>query len=277
MQEVLVKYLAGLIDSDGTISFNFNAPNADRTAFKLYMNIAICSSEAVDFHRFIATLPDQTGFGRVDTTQGHNKSSHAMNRWTVMKRPELEMLIPRIVKHAFVKGGHLQRLFEIWREKRGQSLSVEECEALKEFSKASRLESGPLKSKNFPSYAWLAGYLDGNGSFRVGRKRNGSYKGEPRYSNQASVHASCHKGDGAVLEFIHKAHGGYVKQHSSNANCMVWERNLGPKDRSFALDFLPRLVQHSRLKKHKIEQLIASHRNRPQRLSEQTLEGEATV
>ena len=267
MHEVLVKYLAGLVDSDGAICFNFNAPNADRTAYKLYLTIAISASEAVDFHRFIADLPNQTGFGSVDTTQGYNKSIHPMNRWTVRKRADLEMLVPRLVKHAFVKGGHLQRLFEIWREKRGQSLSIEECNALKEFSKASRLDSGPVKPKNFPSYGWLAGYLDGNGSFRVGRKKNGSYKGKLRYSNQASVHASCHKGDGIVLEFIHKAHGGYIKPHSSNANCMIWERNLGPNDRSFALDFLPRLVQHSRLKKHKIEQLIATHRSYSQRLS----------
>jgi hypothetical protein len=99
----------------------------------------------------------------------------------------------------------------------------------------------------------------------------------PRYSNQASINVSCHQGDAIVLEFIHKAHGGYIKAHSSNAKCMVWERNLGPKDRSFALDFLPRIVQHARLKKHKIEQLIASHRSHSQRLSGQTLEGEATV
>lgn len=259
MDEVLVKYLAGLIDSDGSISFNFGVLNAEKKSYRISLYIAISGSSAVDFHGFIGRLPEYTGFGSVDVTQGYNKSQNSSVRWTVRKKADLEMLVPRIVKHMCVKGRHLQRMFDKWKERRGQPLYIDECDALREFSKTSRLDSGPLKSKNFPSWGWLAGYLDGNGSIRAGRRKDGFYKGQQKYSHQASIHASCHKNDAAVLDFIHKAHGGYVRPHSSNANCMVWEISLGKRNRSFALDFLPRLVQHSRLKKHKIEQLIAFH------------------
>lgn len=277
MDEVLVKYLAGLIDSDGSISFNFGKANQEKTAYFIKLHISLSASHAIDFHGFIDSLPDLTGFGAVDVAVGHNKSKQPISRWTVRKKAHLEMLVPRLVKHMMVKGRHLQRLFDKWKEKRGGSISAEECEALKEFSKASRLDSGPLKPKNFPSWGWLAGYLDGNGSIRVGRKKDGFYKGQQKYSHQASVNATCHINDIAVLEFIQKAHGGYVKPNKACPNCASWERSLGKRDRSFALDFLSRLVRHSRLKKHKIEQLIAFHHATSNDLSERTPAGGAIV
>jgi hypothetical protein len=200
-----------------------------------------------------------TGFGSVSVEQGYNLSKVPINRWGVSSRSDIEMLAPRLIKHMCVKGKHLQRMLDMWKEKRGQRLSEDECNELREFSKASRADSGPVKAKNFPSYSWLAGYLDGNGSYRAGRRKNGFYNGEQQYAYQASVGASCHKNDAAVLEFICKTHGGYVKLLSSNENCMVWERTLGKKHGAFAVPFLSKLVVHSRLKKHKIDQLLAFH------------------
>lgn len=273
MNETLVKYLAGLIDSDGSISFNFSKdPRSELPAYRMYLTFAISASEAVDTHGFIAGLPALSGFGSVDVTQGYNKSQHCVTRWTVRTRADIEMLVPRLIKHAFVKGRHLQRMLDKWRETRGQLLSSDRCEELKEFARTSRLDSGPVKAKNYPSWAWLAGYLDGNGSYRAGWKKD-----RKSYSYQSSVHASCHKNDVSVLAFIQKAHGGYIKPHSTAKSCMVWERNLGKRDRSFALKFLPKLVSHARLKKHKIEQLIAYHHGHLQRLSEQASAEEATV
>jgi hypothetical protein len=150
-------------------------------------------------------------------------------------------------------------MFDAWKDNRGNLLSEEECDVWREFSKNSRSDSGPLKAKNFVSHTWLAGYLDGNGSFRAGLRKNGVYGGQQRYDYQASVHASCHKNDTSVLALIHKTHGGYIRQHSTNPNCMTWERSLGRKHSSFAVPFLSKLVAHSRFKKHKIEQLLAFH------------------
>lgn len=272
MHETLVKYLSGLVDSDGSISFNFSEDPRHPKMYRAYLALAISASEAVDVHGFIESLPGQTGFGSIDRAQGHNKSTFYVVRWTVRVRAELEMLLPRLIKHAFVKGKHLQRMFDKWKENRGKLLSSEECDVLKEFAKASRADAGPVKPKNFPSWGWLGGYMDGNGSFRAGLRKD-----RGRLSYQASMHASCHQNDAMVLEFIQKAHGGYIKPHSAAKNCMVWERNLGKRERSFALAFLPKLVNHARLKKHKIEQLIAFHHGHLQRPSEQTSTEEATV
>lgn len=271
MNEELVKYLSGLLDADGSVSFNFNNPNKDKSAYTLSLRIDLASSSAIDLHGFVATLPELTGFGSFS----RDGDRMQFTKWTVTSRADLEMLVPRLVKHMVVKGKHLQRMFDKWKEKRGKLISVAECDELRIFSKESRYKAGPLKPKNHPAWSWLAGYLDGNGSIRSTRSKCGSYKGKQYYRWQTAVQAACHIGDAEVLNFIQKAHGGYIKPHSKSKHCMVWERSLGKNDRSFALAFLANLVSHSRLKKHKIEQLIAFHHQ--QRPSEQTPEGEATV
>ena len=54
----------------------------------------------------------------------------------------------------------------------------------------------------------------------------------------------------------------------------VFELQTPDDSKDFALKFLPRLVKHSRLKKHKLEQMICYHR---QRLSVSAPAGEAIV
>jgi hypothetical protein len=256
MNETLIKYLAGILDADGSIAFNFVNPTKDeRNLHNLSLKISLTSSDAIDFHGFVAKLPELTGFGSWDC----HGSRDQFNRWTVTSRRDLEMLAPRLVKHMVVKGRHLQRMLSKWKEMRGRFLSEDECEALREFSKTSRADAGPVKPKNHPTWAWLAGYLDGNGSYRAGPCKSGTYKGNQYFRIQCSVQASCHVNDVSVLEFIQNAHGGYIKPHSKSENCMVWERNLGRSQHSFAVRFLPNLVAHSRLKRHKIEQMLSFH------------------
>jgi hypothetical protein len=272
MNETLVKYLAGILDADGSVNFNFVNPTKDeRNLCNLSLKISLSSSDAIDVHGFVMRLPELTGFG----TSSPFGEKEQFNRWTVTSRRDLEMLVPRLVKHMAVKARHLQRMLDKWKEKRGVFLSEAEREGLLEFSRSSRADAGPLKPKNFPSWAWLAGYLDGNGSYRAGLCKSGKYKGNQYFRMQCSVHASCHKGDVAVLEFIQKAHGGYIKPHSLSENCMVWERNLGKSQHSFAVRFLPKLVRHSHLKRHKIEQMLSFHHQ--QRPSVLTSAEEATA
>ena len=270
MNESLVKYLAGLLDSDGSISFNFVNPS--NGYHNLSLKISLAASSAIDTHGFIVSLPSLTGFGSFD----RHGDKGQFSRWTITARRDLEMIVPRLVKHMVVKARHLQRMFEKWKECRGKALSEKECEDLRIFSGESRADAGPLKSKNHPTWAWLAGYLDGNGSYRSGICKSGTSKtGKPQQRMQCAVHASCHVNDASVLEFIRNAHGGYIKPHSKSDKCMVWERSLGKSEHSFALKFLPALVNHSRIKRHKIEQMISFHRQ--QRLSVPTPAGEAIV
>jgi hypothetical protein len=144
-------------------------------------------------------------------------------------------------------------------------MTVDEFRVLAQASKESRkLNVGPIKPKNHPTWAWLAGYLDGDGcySFRTSKNKN------------MRLSVTAHITDVSVLEFLQRSFGGTIKKNSRTDSVRVYWLGLGPSKRSFALRFLPKLVKHSRLKKHKIEQMIAFHR---QRLSVPGAEAQAIV
>lgn len=269
MDETIFKYLAGLLDSDGLVSFDFRNEIRNEGWANLGLKVAIDASDAVDKHGFVEGLPERIGFGCV---RRHGDKKQYV-RWCISSRRDLEMFVPRVLKHMCVKARHLQRMFEMWREKRGVVLSPEDCEELRAWSKQSRYDAGPLKPKNHPSWAWVAGYLDGNGHYMFSLAN----KGAAKETRSMRVSACCHKGDVGVLEFLHKAFGGKIRTHPATDNAMLWDRNIGLSQKSFALEFLGKIVRFSQFKRHRIEQIIAFHHAHQQRLSDQTPAGEAIV
>lgn len=255
MNETLVKYLAGLLDADGSLSFNFRRRGPDKSTCSLRMTLV--SSTEVDRQGFVESLPGLTGMGTV-CVDGRNEKFRA---WTVAKRADLEMLLPRLTKHMVIKARHWDWLLKTWRSLRsnGNAVSDTEADDLKVEAKLSRrTRSGPLAPKNHPTWAWVSGYLDGDGWFSFRREKSGR--------TTVNVGAVAHLNDIQVLEFLHNAFGGHLYVHGKAAGVFIWRRSLGAANRSFALRFLPRVARHSRLKKHKIERIIHHHR---QRLSDQ--------
>lgn len=250
MQESLVKYLAGLLDADGCLSFTFCKPCPGADVFYIGLRMTLGSSDANDRHGFIESLPALTGFGAAYREMKQCKS------WTVSKGADIEMLLPRLIKHMILKGKHWQWLLDARREQRGVRLTVSERERLTIASKKSRVENvGPVKPKKHPTWAWLAGYLDGDGHYSYKTFNRKGYR-------HLQVGAVAHDNDVSVLQFIQAAFGGYIYEHAGAKFCKRWRRNLGPRDRSFALRFLPKLAKHSRLKRHAIDQIIHIHSQR---------------
>lgn len=261
MNESLIKYLAGLLDADGSLSFAFKEYEKEPGTFFLGLMLRLSSSEAIDRHGFVDQLPEMTGMGGFYRSGATNQ----FKTWAISKRSDLEMILPRIVKHMVIKGKHWSWLLNTWREQRGARLTAEARSMLTASSKSSRIENvGPLKPKNHPTWAWLAGYLDGDGWYRY------KYQKPPHNYWQINVGAVAHENDAGVLAFLQNAFGGLVFDHDQSPGVRVWRRNLGAKDASFALNFLPNVVKHSRLKRHKIEQMIHHHQ---QRLSVPSLTG----
>ena len=256
MNESLAKYLAGLLDADGSLAFQKRTiPGESNIWFGLELFLG--SADTIDKNGFVASLPDLTGFGSVFRRFAPTGVTE-QTVWRVRRRADLEMLLPRVIKHMVIKAKHWQWVLDTWREHRSRGygntcLSEDEWKALVEESKASRRERvGPLKPKNHPTWAWLTGFLDGDGyySFRTSRNRN------------MRVGVTTHVDDASVLYFLQNAFGGEVKAYPTKPSPREWSRGLGPANGSFALRFLPNLVKHSRLKKHKIEQMIHWHRQR---------------
>lgn len=268
MNESLVKYLAGLLDADGSLAFTFKHDCNREGRFFIGLVLGLTASDAVDERGFVANLPVQTGMG---TCSRYGRQGQFIT-WSVSKRADLEMLLPRVIKHMVIKARHWQWLLDTWRDRRSGSktCSLDERDELKRASKESRRSNvGPLKAKNHPTWAWLAGYLDGDGWYSY---RSGVYNGYRQWS--LSCGAVAHQNDASVLAFIQNAFGGNIAPQGQSPNVLVWKRSLGYQNRDFALRFLPNLAKHSRLKRHKIDAIIHHHR---QRLSVPGTKVQATV
>lgn len=252
MNESLVKYLAGLLDADGSLSLSFKEDENRKGLYFLGLHMRLASSTAVDQAGFIDTLPAQTGMGAVSYS-GDRKQ---FKTWAVTRRADLEMLLPRLVKHMVIKAGHWQWLLEVWRDKRAdnKTCTAEEREALSKASKESRVSRvGPLRPKNHPTWAWTAGYLDGDGCYYY-RHHGGQWV--------MNLSASAHVNDAGVLHFLEGAFGGNIRDQNESGSVKLWTRSLGYQNRSFALSFLPNVAKHSRMKRPKIDAIIHHHRQR---------------
>lgn len=257
MNESLIKYLAGLLDADGSLSLSFKHDQNREGRYFIGLQLRLASSDAVDKHGFVESISKTFGFGM--TVRGGKERQFVT--WVVSKRSELEMLLPRFIKHMVVKAKHWQWLLEMWRTARTEkpTCSLEEREVLTAASKESRrLNIGPLRAKNHPTWAWVAGYLDGDGCYT--HRQNLANTGYLQWT--MNVSAVAHVNDIVGLEFLLKAFGGRIEEQGQSDVVKLWKRSLGYQNRDFALRFLPHLAKHSRLKRHKIDAMIHHHRQR---------------
>lgn len=260
MNETMVKYLSGLLDADGSLSFNFRRDANSDDRFFVGLSLKLSASDAVDKHGFVAGLSDLLKIGSV-SREGKRRQ---FANWNVSKRSELEMLLPRLTKHMVVKAKHWDWIFKTWRGHRsgrqgGWVCDTREREDLQALSKESRrIRVGPLKPKNHPTWAWLAGYLDGDGTYH--------YRPYPSTANGVqwcmNVSAVAHVNDIHVLQFLEKSFGGRIQPQGQSDNVRVWMRSVGRNNKDFALRFLPNLAKHSKLKRDKIDAIIHHHRQR---------------
>lgn len=242
MNETEIKYLAGLIDADGSFGFEFNKS-------KVYLRMYLTAADSIDRSGYVYNLPETTGFG-TSCYKARKKGWSKVSVWTVGSRRDVEMLFPRLIKHLVIKGKHCQRMLDMWRKYRGESLSDTEIDQLKQFQRISREDVGPVKAKKHPTWAWVSGYLDGDGSFIF--KQPPSQK-----SPRLLVQATAHENDIVGLELLYKAFGGTLNNRGKVAHIWDWKHSLGPSNFSFALKFLPKVLRHIKFKKHKIEQMLA--------------------
>src|SRR5258708_29238000 len=114
IDESFVKYLAGLLDADGSLSFNFKRDVNRPDRYFLSLSLRLTSSDIVDKHGFVENLPKRYGIGSVSR---YGKSSQ-FTPWNVSKRAHPQALLPRLIKHMVVKAKHWQWILDTWRETR---------------------------------------------------------------------------------------------------------------------------------------------------------------
>lgn len=243
-----IKYLAGLLDADGSLSFKFCKTASGKTY--LYLVMSLTASKKIDRQGYLYSLGERLG-NCCEITYDKDTYSDAV-KWNVQSRRDLNLLIPRLTKHMVIKARHWNRLYDKFCEHKGEDVTFIQ-DSLKGLAVSSRRDTGPLKPKKHPTWAWVAGYLDGDGCYTL--------------SNRAThVGAIAHTSDVVALKLLEHAFGGSLYAPRED-NTQLWRRGMGKSHSSFAKRFLNKVVRHSRLKKWKIEQMINFH-NQPQRLND---------
>lgn len=254
MNETDIKYLAGLLDADGSFFFNFSSNRA-------YLTISLDLSTGIDKDcTYTKWLSEKLGVNYYTNKRELNAKDVLSLKIIVSKRSTIEMLVPRILKYLVIKGLHLNNLFSKWKEIRGIRLSNEEIDELKQFTLSSREIAGPIKPKEWLPKAYVAGFIDGDGCYFM-KKSSGSY----------NVSTVSHNNDRIVADLLFKQYGGRI---SIQENWVRWIRPLGRTNKQFAIPFLQDMHRHSRLKQHKIEMFLHYH---SQRLNEKSPMGEVIV
>ncbi len=262
VKESFIKYLAGIIDADGSLSFHFVHKKYCR------LRLQISQSEAIDKKfRMLRTLESSLlGIGYL-TFHGVTKADKPLGYYIIQKRRDLNLIIPRLLKHLVIKGKHFKRMVRVWNGMRGKALTDQQLLRLKKFAKWSRTCSGSVKAKNHPTNAWLAGYCDGDACFRISQLKTQKYP-------IMNVRIACHENDIVGLKLLQKAFKGKINTYGSRPWIKEWQRNLGISDSSFAKNFLARVLRYSIIKKYQIERILEIHNKyHKQRLNENSPAG----
>lgn len=264
--EQLNKYLAGFLDADGCLSLTFNSYKGRYTISLTFMFLQSFSNDPDG--SLIKAIHDFYNIGSItyrDLRGDNTFSSVAV--WTLGSKEFLK-LFSLIGKHLRIKGTHWDNLTWLYMELKGFHLSEENIEELKLFSKCSRKNSKWLKHPKHLSLAWFAGYLDGDGHYRLRNRQKFIKKfGKCCNANELSVQISCDIKDGHILSKIEEDYGGHCHHHKDGH--LVWKLALGKTSTVWALKLLKQLRKYSCLEKKYsiIEDMVQFHEDHQQRLN----------
>lgn len=252
--ETLNKYVAGFIDADGTLAFHFNKTVDGHYRIGLQFGIAQIDQRGRGFKllQYLRDFYDVGGIFDVPTKQ--------QKFWKVADKNQLERFLPHIIKHLVIKGKHFQRMLEKRRELSGVNLTKEQVEELRAFAKTSRADTGSTRYKKYPSPAWLAGYIDGDGYLRCSEREH-----------WLKIHVQA--SDVVAVELIQMAYGGNIRK-TKHDNIKEFRLNFGASFYGTANKVLKAIIPHLRLKRHDAEMILHWHK---QRLSEKSSTEQAIV
>jgi len=195
------KYIAGFLDSDGGIGFNF-IDKGRKPLLGITWSQKTCQDEVLfEIHKVIG--------GKIDYT---TVNSVSYSRLHICGR-KAEALLNRIRKYLVIKRRFADSCMKIANER------VDNPIAIKEYLKKERkITSLPIP--NFPTRKWLAGYIDGDGCFSISEI---SHKG----AAYPLLHIAAANYDTEGIETIQKAFGGRI-HNMNNGNVRQYILSLSP-------------------------------------------------
>lgn len=234
--EQLNKYLAGLFDADGCISIEWH----DHKYLSLRFTLTAAASVDNDFET-LRSLQSFYNMGTLRYSIGESGTSRC--DWRLSSK-EAKMMFNLIGKHLRIKGTHFETMINLQESYKGQVITEEQWEQIKEVRRVSRANSTWLKYPKHLSYAWVSGYFDGDGSYGFRKKYN-------------TLDIRVPSSDLHILYKLQEDFGGSILTGHSE-NYKVWSKGLGKGHIKFSLPFLKKMRQYSciRQKYEKIQEMI---------------------
>lgn len=235
MINVSEKYIAGLIDSDGSVGFT-----QLKTGWKPTMVLSI--SQKTCHADVLKRIQEQEG--------GHIRSRFIGKDWYSeynLNGKSAVKLLFRLSKHLVIKRDYVEWCLQVEPFKIiGTTTEFNKLRKEKRHTKC-------LQIKNFPSRKWLAGYFDGDGCCQVTTISNTGYP-LIRFS------ISAHENDIVGLELIQKAFGGSLNKMNKNGQVYEWKINCGRNKRELLFKFVEYFYQETIIKKNQLSSIVTELR-----------------
>jgi intein/homing endonuclease len=234
-----IKYLAGLMDSDG--NFNINRIDDGYVRF----TVSVSSSENTDKDFNMLTYISETF--KLGSTRTFTNNYGQVRTWTVASLSEQEQLLPLLIKHLVVKGTYAQYCLNIRRLYKGRKCPDEEWEVIKEELKRQRQTTKATVFKKHMTWAWFAGFVDGDGCLAAATK----------FSDVLKI--TNHINDIAAIKLIQHSIGGSIRPINKKPWLYNYQLTLGIRTKQQTIKILSKYLQHTKMKhkKYKAEQIIA--------------------
>lgn len=200
-----LKYLAGLLDADGSITYQIKEWDGPRCGpskcIQVYLSFHQSGSrEFIELVAWSLTPPSCTEYwGHVKQDKRHEREAWS---WAVGGRRAVSVC-NLLKKYLVIKRG----LAELAGKVDGRNMDREEIET------AWRAADVPIVPKH-PTTKWTAGYIDGDGSF-------GARLPPDRESVQIILEVSAETRRRAGLELLQKQYGGSIHDRT-NAPSSMW-------------------------------------------------------
>jgi len=239
--EQLNKYVAGLWDADGSLSFDYISDF-------VYLRGSISASAVVDTDFvMLRALRDYYDLGRI--TYDYQENGISRCSWR-LGTTEFQTFFNRVGKHLRIKQTHFNNLLLKQREYRLKQINEYEFQELKKFSKTSRQQSTWFKRPRHLSWSWVAGFLDGDGCYRI-RRRGGIIK-------SLCIKAASH--DLHILYKLQEDFSGSINMQTKGDDTIrCWRLGLGKGHIKSSLPFLYKMRQFSCIENKylKIQEMIS--------------------
>lgn len=227
-----VKYVAGFVDADGSISVHVQ--KRDNGRYGLYPKVNIGQLSFRDYVlRDIAEEYDVSIYRR---------ESADMSLIDLTGRKAVTFLY-LIKNHLVIKDELAEYVLSLPKE-----VSNEELKQIKKVVKSLRRKNTP--TKNFPSRKWMAGYIDGDGCFTGRTNKNGVL------TTRLTIASACDALAG--LELIKDAFGGSIR---IKGNASYYELNLGVSNTIKLYDYCGKHLRIKRTQMQLVKDYVGSNKH----------------